>query len=684
VLITCRNAAWSPYSLVRPLPLTPLERLDSLRLLLTPRAQALNLGWEQLRASPACAAADAICAELGDLPLALTLAGAYLGAYPRLDLGAYLRQLRGRPAADESLNQELRAGLPRDHAPSIVATFGLSYDQLRATDPADALALAMLHAAGHCAPEPIPCPLLMQAAGCEPDSAEGQRRGDGAIERLRALGLIEVDGESSVKLHRLLAAYVRWRDPAPGQSRDGLARAAVALVRRLDERDEDERQGAYRPHLEALLEPPPGDPALHADLLYWLANAFYDQDDVATVGSLLEQALALREEALGPEHTLVADTLIGLALTVYAADNFPAARDYLTRALIIKERAIGPDHVEMTEFLAALGVVEHELGNLPAARDYLTRAVAITERARGPDHLQTAYTLHELGITEREAGNLPAARAAFERALAIKEHARGPDDIQVAYTLHELGVTEREAGNLPAARDILARAAAFKEQALGPNATSLAYTLHELGITLGEAGNLPAARTAFERALAITERARGPDDIQVAVTLHSLGVLRDEEGSFARARQDLRRALAITRAQLGAKHKQSRITRNTLWGTYAAEALWCGLAAGAGVFLARALLAPPLELPLAILLGLLGVAGWWLRPALIAGFGVIGAFFALSVADLLGLGVAPLLLALAAGAAAALLFWFYGRFWWRRWQARRRYQRQTRKQKPTP
>lgn len=101
VLITTRRGVWAATSGVRAVPLPPLARPESLRLLLAPRhGDAVEVAL----ADPVVAAeADAICAQIGDLPLALALAGAYLEQSPRLPLARYRARLEAELLAHPSL-----------------------------------------------------------------------------------------------------------------------------------------------------------------------------------------------------------------------------------------------------------------------------------------------------------------------------------------------------------------------------------------------------------------------------------------------------------------------------------------------------------------------------------------------------------------------------------------------------
>ena len=103
----------------------------SLELLLTPRAKLQGVAISTLLSNPTeQAAVEGIVTDLDGLPLALALAAAYLETFDQIPLEHYWTQLRNQALAHPSLEAELAADLPTGHAPSIQATFALSYDQL--------------------------------------------------------------------------------------------------------------------------------------------------------------------------------------------------------------------------------------------------------------------------------------------------------------------------------------------------------------------------------------------------------------------------------------------------------------------------------------------------------------------------------------------------------------------------
>ncbi len=238
VLVTSRRGDWRATDGVTELPLRPLDRSASYQVLLGPRAYELERPVETLLADPQQrTAADAICGELGDLPLALALAGAYLADNLRLALVDYHQRVQELLLVDPALTDVMAADadLPTAYRRGVAAALRLSYAQLAPEH--DAAALILFHRLTWLAPLPVPDALLTALS-------DGQSP-DPALRRLRAVGLID---RREVQLHRLIAAFGRARDPEPAATLTATANATLAVI---DAQDLDQTLLAGRDTLPA-------------------------------------------------------------------------------------------------------------------------------------------------------------------------------------------------------------------------------------------------------------------------------------------------------------------------------------------------------------------------------------------------------------------------------------------------
>jgi hypothetical protein len=163
---------------------------------------------------------DKLANLLGDLPLALDLAGRYLADRSVPSIEGYMAELEeaGSILEHTSLKDwvEEVEDSPTRHSTSLAETFILSWQQLTEGE-IDKLARRLFRVCGYCEPNtPIPWKLLAKSVGAEDTSQEQSL--DLALKRLRKLGLVKRDERGSNDqlgwpiIHNLLAEFARLKD----------------------------------------------------------------------------------------------------------------------------------------------------------------------------------------------------------------------------------------------------------------------------------------------------------------------------------------------------------------------------------------------------------------------------------------------------------------------------------------
>jgi tetratricopeptide (TPR) repeat protein len=268
---------------------------------------------------------------------------------------------------------------------------------------------------------------------------------------------MNIVGPTAIGVHRLVQAVIQARLGEDGER--NWAEIAVGLLRESfpDESWEVakwQRCGQLLPHVLTV--------AGHAERLrvageqaglllgrasgYLRGRGLYGQ-----ARSIAEQALALTEATLGPNHPDMAASRNNLGLALWDLADLAGAEAQLERALEVGEATLGPNHPDVAT--SRNNLVLQALWDLDGARVQLERALEIGEATLGPDHPDMATWHNNLGLLLWNLGDLEGARATLERAVAIGEAALGPD--------HPTVTTIR--GNLAGVLGVL------QEEALGEN-----------------------------------------------------------------------------------------------------------------------------------------------------------------------------------------------------------------------
>jgi len=469
VLITSRNANWR--GIVTPLDVKVLVRKESVDFLLK------RTGYTDREI------ADALSNVLGDLPLALEQAGAYMEAKGRT-LSDYLNMFNVYKS--ELLD---RAAPSTDYPDTVATTWNIAFDEVKqiSSPVAD-----LLNLCAFLAPDDIPVELLSSGVQYLPQSlaavATDPLAFDDAVDPLRRYSLVEVTAES-ISVHRLVQAVTR--DRLDEDERKKWAEAAVRIVDKAYPFDSD-------------------------DVGIWLVCS-----------RLLPHALLAAEhaEALDVASDSTGKLLNHTGVYLKGRAQFAEAKEMYERALAISEAVYGPDHPTVASIVNNLGDVLQDIGDMKEAKKMYERALAIDVATYGPNHPQVAINVNNLGSVLQDIGDMKGAKKMYERALTIDESAYGPDHPDVAIDVSNLGSVLQDLGDMEGAKKMYERALAIDEATYGPDHPTVAIRVNNLGGVLQALGDMEGAKKMYERALSIFTEYLGEDHPNTVTVQNNLDSL---------------------------------------------------------------------------------------------------------------------------------------------------------------
>ncbi len=408
-LVTSRDAALSSDFIAIPLQVWRLE------------ISVAYLRRASGRADLSEAEAHDIAQALGALPLALAHAAAALRGMRMTSPRRYL----------ERINAHLKKA-PRgaDYPRSVFATFSESI--VHAEQQALGAAAVLCFAASF-APDAIPDELFHQVSDRCPDRLVPVVSGDGALDLRSALS-------DDLRLDDALAALDRLGLLA------FVASSRTYGMHRLV-------QLAGRDLLQDITAW--ANFAVAAALAVFPRAQFANWPQCERILSHARAALDALQK--GAEPLTAADLARRCVIYLWARGEYGAAEQYCARALAILENAHGPDHPEVSRALNNLGVLYMELGRYVEAEPLLSRALAMRQIELGPDHPIVGRTLHNLAIVYMELARYTEAESLHKRALAICEKAFESNDPEALWGQTGLGVLYRTVGRYADAEPILVR-----------------------------------------------------------------------------------------------------------------------------------------------------------------------------------------------------------------------------------
>jgi CHAT domain-containing protein/Tfp pilus assembly protein PilF len=305
--------------------------------------------------------------------------------------------------------------------------------------------------------------------------------------------------------------------------------------------------------------------------LHLKASALIESAKFDEAQALEEQALVLREKALGPESAAVANALHQLGIIYYQKGDYPKAEAAFLRAIKIRETTSGLVSNDVFELLSNLGGLYNDMGELDKAEQVLQHAMAMQQHLPGLDELRVAAIFNNLALVCYAKGDYIKAEPLFERALTVEEKAFGPNSSELTDTLDNLSALYQAMGNYSKADSFSERSLSIEEKAFGPDDPRIASTLLNLANDRYLSGELEQAEPLYNRGLQIYEKALGPEHPLVALALNNLAEVYHDRREFARAEPLYLRSLAIREKKLGLEHSDVGQSLNNLGNLYRDE-----------------------------------------------------------------------------------------------------------------
>jgi tetratricopeptide (TPR) repeat protein len=336
------------------------------------------------------------------------------------------------------------------------------------------------------------------------DDFKAAIQAEDAINRLVELGLIRVETNNALRLHRLVVTFVRNAGANEiNTAQEAIETAVFEEAERLNQAANPAQLLAWQVHLRAVTNSAfDRDDERAARLCHVLGEHFRQIGDYTRAQISLERALAIRQQVLGEEHDFTARSLTDLGIVLYAQDNLDAARSYYERALAIQQRHLG-QHSDTATTLNHLGYLLQWQGELDKAQACHEQALAIRQKTMGEEHPFLAHSLCNLAYLHYIRQDYDGARSYLEKALAVQEKVWGEQHSETAGVLIDLGELLLAQKEITQAYQILVRALTIQQNELGAEHPETARVLNRIGEVLQAQGDLSEAQQYYERALEI-------------------------------------------------------------------------------------------------------------------------------------------------------------------------------------
>ncbi|PYC85369.1 ATP/GTP-binding protein [Streptomyces tateyamensis] len=527
ILVTSRNQAWSTHA--EALVMDVFTRPESIDHLTRRTAGALGRS-----------DADAVAEAVGDLPLAVEVAGAWLKA-TGTPVPEYIAALRNEAARVLELDR------PVDYPMTVGATWRVSIARLREQSPA---AARMLQLCAYFAPEPISMNLfysdqmIRALAPYDPGLSDKFLLGR-VIQAIGRYALAKVDaGANSIQVHRLVQEVIR-SEMTPDDRETTIHEVHRILIGArpvVGDTDDPANWPSFEeiwPHLSPSRAHDCDEPDTRQLMIdrvrYLWKRGEYAQ--ARRIGHLLDEAWTAK---LGEDDRQTLLLRFQLANVMRSQGQYASAMELDEDTLERQRRVLGPFHPYTLMTAGSLSADRRALGEFARALE-LDRE--ILERFReqfGEDHPRTLSIANNLAIDFRLVGDSKAAQELDQDTLDRRTMVLGPKHPYTLSSKSNLARDLREQGDYEGSVTIHQEVDAAYSETLDIDVPEILRNAKALAVALRKSGRQAEARRltkeTYERYL---ERygENAPDTLACALNLaadYSAGGDKDAARDLAR------------------------------------------------------------------------------------------------------------------------------------------------------
>ncbi|WP_082598028.1 MULTISPECIES: FxSxx-COOH system tetratricopeptide repeat protein [unclassified Kitasatospora] len=489
ILVTSRNQAWSGQAGV--LGVDVFTRGESVEHL-TRRTRGLSR-----------ADADRVAEAVGDLPLAVEVAAAWLDT-TRTPVDTYVRQLQ------QEATRALAVGRPADYPTPVGATWNVSIARLREQSPA---AVRLLQLCAFFAPEPISMDLfysdqmIRSLVRYDEDLSDVFMLGK-VIQAVGRYALAKVDaGSNSFQVHRLVQAVVRSEmdDNAREAAMHEVHRILVGARPALGDTDNPANWPRFEkiwPHL-APSRAQDCDERETRELLIDRVRYLWKRTDLDKARTLAEQLDATWTSRLGGEQDegearhlrrQVLSLNFQLANVVRSQGNFADARSLDERTLAGQKALLGEHNPYTLMTAGSLGADLRALGRFQEALDLDLETYGQFRELFGEENARTLSIANNLAIDYRLVGDSEAARDLDQDTYDRRAAVLGPRHPYTLSSKSNLARDLREIGDYKGSIELLREVTEELADVLQADLPENLRNAKSLAVSLRRDGHLREAR----------------------------------------------------------------------------------------------------------------------------------------------------------------------------------------------
>ncbi|MDE5112917.1 MAG: tetratricopeptide repeat protein, partial [Trichodesmium sp. St15_bin1_1] len=502
--------------------------------------------------------AEALCKDLGFLPLGLELVARYLERKPSLSLVKTRERLGLEHKSLKAFSQDMTAER------GVAAAFELSWKELDKDDQELGCLLSLFAAAK------IPWNLVEKCLS-DVDEEDLEDRRD---EKLVHLSLLQSLGENCYEFHPLIREFCRNKLSGLDLIEDmkqNICRVIVDVANKIPRYitvEEVKEVNIYIPHVIEIAENL-SEYLSESDLTlpFTTLGIFYQDQGLYSLAEVwFEKSKEIAEERLGDEHFFVTENLNNLAGLYRHQGRYEEAESLYLKALEMRKKLLEDEHFFVTGSLNNLAGIYDIQGRYEEAESLYLQALEMRKKCLGDEHPMVAIGLNNLANLYMSQCRYKKAESLYVQSLETRKKSLGDEHLMVANSLNNLAECYIHQGRYDEAEPFYMQALKMRKKLLREEHPYIAESFNNLAGLYHNQGRYDDAEPLYLQALDMRKKLLGDEHPSVASSLNNLAELYQAQGRYDEAEPFYMQALKMRKKLLREEHPYIAESFNNLAG----------------------------------------------------------------------------------------------------------------------
>ncbi|KAE9392401.1 TPR-like protein [Gymnopus androsaceus JB14] len=299
-----------------------------------------------------------------------------------------------------------------------------------------------------------------------------------------------------------------------------------------------------------------------------LAQVFADSGFWSQSEKLREQVLQLHEQVIGDQYPDTLLSMANLAVTYCQCGKLELAEKLGEEVLQLRKQVIGNQHPDTLLSMASLAVTYRKCGKLRQAEKLEEEVLQLCKQVIGDQHPDTLRSMANLANTYRNCGKLKQAEKLEEEVLHLRKQVIGGQHPDTLRSMANLAATYGQLGKLKQAEKLEEEVLQLRKQVIGDQHPDTLKSMANLAVTYLKCGKLKQAEKLEEEVLHLRKQVIGGQHPDTLKSMANLAATYGQLGKLKQAEMLEEEVLQLCKQVIGDQHPDTLKSMANLAATY--------------------------------------------------------------------------------------------------------------------